>query len=168
MRRFDSFAKSLALVAMLANTQCSQSIAQTTASTTPAQSIQTLSPELERLKDSVEQAKHKSNRNAEADALYDLAKACFEAHEAGQAESYMRQCIEVESTLKRPDSEIRALVALANILVSTHRNDDALREFGQALTVANNHRRESQAASIVGNMGALALVSGHYDEAERL
>jgi CHAT domain-containing protein/tetratricopeptide (TPR) repeat protein len=168
MRRVGSIVKSLALAALLANAQSGQSAAQVTAATTSAQSASSFPPELEHLKHSLEQARHRSNRNAEADALYDLAKACFEAHDAKLAESFMRQCIEVEGTLKRPDSEIRALVALANILVSTHRNEDALREFGQALTVANNHRRESQAASIVGNMGALALVSGHYDEAQKL
>lgn len=123
---------------------------------------------LARLQAALEQARKKSNKEALADALYDYAKALFEAHQPEPAVSYMKECMETENGLKRPLSAIQEHVALANILVTVKKPDEAISEYKSALALARANKMTDQAAAIVDNMGTLALISGRYDEAEKL
>ncbi len=123
---------------------------------------------LKDLKGQLERARKRGKPDGVADALYDLGKASYEAGDAAQAEALMRQSLEAEAGLKRPESAIRTRVALASILASLKRNDEALAVFKEALAVARSNNLSGQAVSIVDSMGALALVSGKLDEAERL
>src|SRR5579885_2865111 len=66
------------------------------------------SPQIERFRDNLDKAQKKGNQPAEADALYDLAKAYFDSRDLSQAEQYMKQCVQVEQGLNRPSSAVRA------------------------------------------------------------
>ena len=120
-----------------------------------------------RLEEELQRALRRGRPEEEADALYDLAKAYFEAGEVGRAEDYMRQSLQKESALKRTDAAIRTRVALATILVTAHRAADANQVYQEALDIAEKNERQEQAASIVDSMGTLALVSGRLDDAEK-
>jgi CHAT domain-containing protein/tetratricopeptide (TPR) repeat protein len=122
----------------------------------------------DQLKNAADSAHKKGNKAAEADALYNLAKAYFESSDNANAEQYMRQCLAVESGLKRPDSAVQAHVALAGILSTAKRIDDAIAEYKTALALARDNKLKEQASTIVNDMGTLALVSGRYDDAEQL
>ena len=104
--------------------------------------------------------------DAEADALYDLAKAYFEAGDLARAQELMRNSLTRETALNRPDAAIRTRVALATILVAAKRNEDAAAVYREAFNLASAGGRSQQAASILGSIGALALVSGNVNEAE--
>lgn len=124
--------------------------------------------QVEKLKAACEQARKKGNGAAEADALYNLARAYFDAKDLPQSEQVMRQSLQVESTLQRPQSAVQTRVALANILVALHRSDEALKIYKEALELAVKNNLSDQAASIANNMGTLSLVSGRYEDAEQL
>ncbi len=121
---------------------------------------------IKQLESALERAVKKGEADAEADALYDLAKACFEAGDLARAEAYMRNSLSKEANLRRPDSAIRTRVALATILVAAKRNADAGTVYREALALSSQEGRSEQSASILGSMGALALVAGNTDEAE--
>ena len=87
---------------------------------------------VQHLMKSCQAAAAKGDKPAEADALYNLASSYFDEHDLAQAESYMRRSLEVESELKRPQSQLQTHVALAGILVALRRNDEALAEYQKA------------------------------------
>ncbi|HEY9869087.1 MAG TPA: CHAT domain-containing protein [Candidatus Obscuribacterales bacterium] len=127
-----------------------------------------LAGRIKQLQAQLDKATRKGNAEAQADALYDLAKAYFDAGDAGRAEELMRSALDKESALKRPAASVRTRVALAAILTAERRNSDAEAVYQEALNLAQQHAMTEQAASILGNMGALALVSGKTGEAEGL
>ncbi len=123
---------------------------------------------VQHLMKSCQAAAAKGDKPAEADALYNLASSYFDEHDLAQAESYMRRSLEVESELKRPQSQLQTHVALAGILVALRRNDEALAEYQKALNLSRENNLGAQAASIINNMGALSLVSHHWEQSEQL
>src|SRR4029453_2479730 len=65
---------------------------------------------IKQLESALDRAVKKGEADAQADALYDLAKTYFEAGDLTRAEEYMRNSLAKESGLKRPDSAIRTRV----------------------------------------------------------
>lgn len=120
------------------------------------------------LEERLEKARKKGKGAEISDALYDLAKAYFEAGQVIKAEKFMREALQVEAGLSRPEDLIRIRVALAAILVSQQKKADAYAVYEDALDLARAKKMDGHQAVIIDSMGALALTSGRLDEAERL
>jgi CHAT domain-containing protein/Tfp pilus assembly protein PilF len=103
-----------------------------------------------------------------ADSLYDLAKSNFDGGNLAEAESLMRQSLQLEKTMKRPQALVRTEIALATILVSAHRAAEAKQLFEEALAFANEHKLRQETISIAINLGAIAMQDGAYDQARKL
>lgn len=118
-----------------------------------------------------EKSEHRGKTGAafdEADSQYDLAKARYAAGDLANSEQMMRQALDAESKLTRPLPGLRVRVALALILAAEHKYSAALDAYQEALAHAQRCHLDDQVATLYDSMGALALVSGKYDQADQL
>jgi CHAT domain-containing protein/tetratricopeptide (TPR) repeat protein len=122
---------------------------------------------LDDLKEQLNKAQAKGSKEGQADALYDLANAYFNAHDFKNSEMYMRQALVIEDTLTRPQAAVRTRIALASILIGEKHLDEAESLYEQALRLAEQASLEEQVDAITNNIGALNMVSGHLDEAKK-
>lgn len=107
-------------------------------------------------------------KDPSADSLYDLAKTNFDNGQLTDAESLMRQSLQLEKTMKRPAALVRTEIALATILVAAHRTGEAKQIYEEALAIANEHKLKQEAISISINLGAIAMQEGTYEQARKL
>ncbi len=118
------------------------------------------------LEQQVQRLAKKGKPDEQADALYDLAKAYFEAANLEKAEDFMRQAIAKEATINRPDAMIRTHIALALLLTSANKKIDALKEYEQALSIAKTNNLDDQVIFITNSLGTMALSSHDLEKAE--
>src|SRR5262249_19590254 len=100
---------------------------------------------IKQLESALERAVKHGQADAEADALYDLAKAYFEAGDLARAQELMRNSLTRETALNRPDAAIRTRVALATILVAAKRNEEAAAVYREAFNLASAGGKAQQA-----------------------
>lgn len=139
---------------------------------TPSQA-QGISPaamqQIATFEEKLKKAQKYGDNKVEADCTYQLAKLYFEAGDLSQAETLMRKSLDIELTkLSRQREAILTTIALAEILVTQKRYDEALKIYEQALSRAQTAGRNDDIIAIFNHMGALAMVSKNYDEAKAL
>lgn len=110
----------------------------------------------------------KGKGEAEADALYQLGQYLFSVGEIGKAETYFRQSLSVEDRLHRQEQSLQVRIALAHLMMSQKRPEDALAMYKDALDVANKNKNNDQIASVLDNMASCMLLAGDFDQAEKL
>ncbi len=148
------------------------------AAPSPAQTITKIPGQVEGLNDqqkariaelevALEKAR-KGRGDAEADALYQLGQFYFSIGDSAKAETYFRQSMAVEDKLHRQEQSLQVRIALAHLMVSQGRMQDALLMYKQALDVANKNKNSEQIASVLDNLASCMLIAGNFDEAERL
>lgn len=136
----------------------------------PGQSEELTSQQQEKLLQ-LETALAKSRRakgEAEADALYQLAQYLFSIGQANKAEGFFRQSLSVEDKLHRQEQSLQVRIALAHLMMSQKRTEDALSMYREALAVANKNKNSEQVASVLDNMASCLLLAGDFEQAEKL
>lgn len=109
-----------------------------------------------------------SKGEAEADALYQLGQYHFSIGDAGKAEVYFRQSLAAEDKLHRQEQALQVRIALAHLMMSQKRSQDALQMYREALAVANKNKNSEQIASVLDNLASCMLIAGDYDQSEKL
>lgn len=113
------------------------------------------------------QAKLKKGKSDEhADALYDLAKLCFENHDYVRAEKYMKESLSFEQHLNRPEQAAKTHIALAIVLALKNRNDEALSEYKEALNIATKANLKEYISMVTDSLGTLAFKANKLDDAD--
>jgi len=110
----------------------------------------------------------KAKGEAEADALYQLAQYLFSIGEVNKAEGFFRQSLSVEDKLHRQEQSLQVRIALAHLMMSQKRTEDALSMYREALAVANKNKNSEQVASVLDNMASCLLLAGDFEQAEKL
>ncbi len=119
------------------------------------------------LENALEKAR-KGKGEAEADALYQLGQYLFSISEISKAEGYFRQSMAIEEKLHRQEQSLQVRIALAHLMMAQKRTDEALSMYKDALDVANKNKNGEQIASVLDNMASCLLLSGDFDQAEKL
>lgn len=165
----------LILAATLSFSYASQKIA---AAPSPAPAITKLPAQSGGL--SIEQQEHikqllsilekarKGKGDAEADALYQVGQYYFSIGDLIEAENYFRQSLSVEDKLHRPEQAVQVRVAVAHTMIAQKRSPEALALYRQALDIAGKNKNSEQAASVLDNLASCMLISGDFDQAEKL
>ncbi|MBC8000187.1 MAG: CHAT domain-containing protein, partial [Leptolyngbya sp.] len=104
----------------------------------------------------------------EADALYQLGQFNFSIGDSTKAETYFRESLAVEDRLKRAQQALQVRIALAHLMMSQKRPDDAMAMYKDALALATKSKDYEQIASVTDSMASALLIGGNLDAAEKL
>lgn len=123
---------------------------------------------LTELEDSLEKARKQKGGEFEADALYQLGQFCFTIGDSVKAENYFRESMAVEDRLKREQQALQVRIALAHLMMSQKRSDDAMAMYKDALHLASKSKDSEQIASVTDSMASALLIGGNLEAAEKL
>lgn len=123
---------------------------------------------LTELEASLEKARRQKGGEPEADALYQLGQFNFTIGDSTKAETYFRESMAVEDRLKRAQQALQVRIALAHLMMSQKRPDEAMAMYKDALALATKSKDSEQIASVTDSMASALLIGGNLDAAEKL
>lgn len=141
-----------------------------TAPKLPGQSQAVTDRELQQLKqmeDGLVRAR-KGKKEGEADALYQLGQYLYSIGQPAKAEPYFRESLSVEEHLHRPEQALQVRIALAHLMMSQKRTEEAIQMYRNALDTANKNKNSEQIASVLDNLASCMMISGDFAQAEKL
>lgn len=102
-----------------------------------------------------------------ADALYNLGKALFDLRAYDQGEQYLRESLELEATLKRPEPMVMSRFALGILLAVKGDVNASLAENQAALAIAEKNNLQEYVGVITDSIGSLYWKANNLDEADK-
>ncbi|HEY9784945.1 MAG TPA: CHAT domain-containing protein [Candidatus Obscuribacterales bacterium] len=120
------------------------------------------------LEANVASAQKRGSAADQADAYYRLGQSLFEAGNPQRAEECLRQSMLLEEKAGRPAQSIQVRIALAHLMTSMKRIEEAKALYHEALDKARKSKKHEEMASVLDNMASVSLLSGDLEKAEKL
>lgn len=102
----------------------------------------------------------------QSDALLHLGIFCYDNHDPGRAEHYLKQALALEENLARPLKHVDLLVHLAKIAAVQKDSQTSTANYKKALELAKSAKLKDYVTEITYSLGVLALTSKNLDEAD--